>query len=90
MATAALRLGMGNTSTVKWFEGIGEVKIDWGPGYRIYLARDGETLIVLFGGGTKRRQKADIGWARELHVEYKAPKTARKKTPDVTPSGTKR
>ncbi len=86
MATAALRLGMGNTSTVKWFEGIGEVKIDWGPGYRICLARDGETLIVLFGGGTKRRQKADIGWARELHTEYKA----RKKTPDVTPSGTKR
>jgi putative addiction module killer protein len=46
---------LGNTSSVKWFAGIGEYVIDWGPGYRIYLAKDGESLIVLFGGGTKRR-----------------------------------
>jgi putative addiction module killer protein len=79
VAVATLRLEMGNTSNVKWFEGIGEVKIDWGPGYRIYLAKDGETLIILFGGGTKRRQEADIEWAKELHAEYKARKAARKK-----------
>ncbi len=51
--TAKLRLEMGNTSAIKWFEGIGEYRIDWGPGYRIYLAKDGESLIVLFGGGTE-------------------------------------
>ncbi len=51
---------LGNTSNVKWFAGIGEYVIDWGPGYRTYLAKDGESLIVLFGGGTKRRQQADI------------------------------
>jgi len=79
VAVATLRLEMGNTSNVKWFEGIGEVRIDWGPGYRIYLAKDGETLIILLGGGTKRRQKADIERAKELLAEYKTRKAARKK-----------
>lgn len=51
---------LGNTSNVKWFRGIGECRIDWGPGYRIYLAKDGETLVILFGGGTKKGQQADI------------------------------
>jgi len=60
---------------LKWFAGIGEYVIDWGPGYRIYLAKDGESLIVLFGGGTKRRQQADIARAKALHDEYKARKT---------------
>ena len=60
VATATLRVELGNTSNVRWFHGIGELKIDWCPGYRVYLAKDGETLIVLFGGGTKRRQPADI------------------------------
>jgi putative addiction module killer protein len=59
VVTAKLRMELGNTSNVKWFAGIGEYVIDWGPGYRIYLARDGDTLIVLFGGGTKRQQQAD-------------------------------
>ena len=67
---------------VKWFSGIGEYVIDWGPGYRIYLAKDGNALIVLFGGGTKRRQQADIDRAVVLHMEYKsrkAPKAAANK-----------
>jgi DNA-binding phage protein len=58
---------LGNTSNVKWFSGIGEYVIDWGPGYRFYLAKDGDSLIVLFGGGTKRRQQADIERAKALH-----------------------
>ena len=66
----------GNTSSVKWFAGIGAYVIDWGPGYRIYLAKDGEDLIVLFGGGTKRRQQADIERAKTLHAEYRARKAA--------------
>ena len=37
VVTAKLRLELGNTSSVKWFGGIGEYVIDWGPGYRIYL-----------------------------------------------------
>ena len=76
VATAKLRLSMGNTSRVKWFGGLGELVIDWGPGYRIYLARDGEQLIILFGGGTKRGQQADIDKARKLVAEYKARKVA--------------
>lgn len=43
-------------------------------GYRIYLAKDGDTLIVLFGGGTKRGQQRDIDRAKELLTEYKARK----------------
>lgn len=79
VAIATVRLGMGNTSNVKWFEGIGEYVIDWGPGYRVYLARDNELLIVLYGGGSKRRQQADIARARALHAEYKARKAAARK-----------
>ncbi len=56
VTVAKSRLELGNTSNVKWFDGIGEYKIDWGPGYRIYLAQDGKQLIVLFGGGTKKNQ----------------------------------
>ncbi len=68
---AKARLELGNTSNIKWFEGIGEYKIDWGPGYRIYLAQDGKSLIVLFGGGTKKKQQADINKAKKLLREYK-------------------
>jgi DNA-binding phage protein len=46
--------------------------IDWGPGYRLYLAEDGRELIILFGGGTKRRQQADIIRAKELHADSMA------------------
>ena len=78
VTTATLRLEMGNTSRVKWIGAIGEYRIDWGPGYRVYLARDGNALIILFGGGTKRRQPADIRRAEALFAEYKARKAAAK------------
>ncbi len=74
VTTALLRLAAGNTSRVKWFSGIGECVIDWGPGYRVYLAHDGPALVVLFTGGTKRRQEAHITRALALHDEYKARK----------------
>jgi putative addiction module killer protein len=71
VTVAKSRLELGNTSNIKWFDGIGEYKIDWEPGYRIYLARDGKQLIVLFGGGTKKGQQSDIEQAKELYQEYK-------------------
>src|SRR5665811_1607468 len=74
VVTAKLRLELGNTSSVKWFAGIGEYVIDWGPGYRIYLARNGEALIILFGGGTKRRQQKDIDQAKALHADTRTGK----------------
>ena len=51
--------------------GIGEYRINWDPGYRIYLAQEGNQLIILFGGGTKKNQQADIDKARQLYREYK-------------------
>jgi putative addiction module killer protein len=63
-------------SNVKWFSGIGEYVIDWGPGYRIYQVKDGGSWIVLFGGGTKRRQQADIQRAKGFDAEYKARRAA--------------
>ena len=67
---------MGNTSNVKGLGTIAEYRIDWGPGYRVYFGRDGETLAVLLGGGTKKNQDADIAQARTLWSEYKARKAA--------------
>jgi len=65
------RIAQGNFSNVEWFRGIGEYKIDWGPGYRVYLARDGKMIIVLLGGGTKKRQQKDIDRAVKLLESYK-------------------
>lgn len=76
VAVAKLRMELGHTSSIKWFDGIGQYVIDWGPGYRIYLAKDGDTLIVLFGGGTKRGQQRDIDRAKELLTEYRSRKRA--------------
>ncbi len=74
VSIALVRMELGNTSAIKWFSGIGEYRIDWGPGYRIYLAKERDTLIVLFGGGTKATQPADIHKAQALFAEYKARK----------------
>jgi putative addiction module killer protein len=71
IAVAVARLELGNTSNIKWFDGIGEYKIDWGAGYRIYLAQEGKQLIILLGGGTKKQQQADIERAKALYQEYK-------------------
>jgi putative addiction module killer protein len=74
ITVAKMRLELGNTSSIKWLRGIGEYVIDWGPGYRIYLAKEGEALIILFGGSTKRGQQKAIDQAIALHDEYKARK----------------
>jgi putative addiction module killer protein len=80
VATAIVRLELGNLSNVKWIGGgLGEYRIDWGPGYRLYLMRDGDELTILFVGGTKKRQQADIDRATSLMAEYKGRKAATKK-----------
>lgn len=76
VTVAKTRMELGNTSNIRWFRGIGEYVIDWGPGYRIYLAKDGETLIILFGGSTKKGQQKAIDQAVALHDEYKGRKKA--------------
>ncbi len=48
-----------------------EMRLDFGGGFRIYLARQGETYVILLGGGTKRRQQEDIQAAKERWKEYK-------------------
>jgi putative addiction module killer protein len=48
-----------------------ELKIDRGPGYRVYLGWDGKTLVILLGGGTKRRQQNDIEAALRRWRDYK-------------------
>ncbi|WP_299488978.1 type II toxin-antitoxin system RelE/ParE family toxin [Acaryochloris sp. IP29b_bin.137] len=76
VTVAISRLELGNTSNVKWFDGIGEYRINWGLGYRIYLIQDGKDLIILLGGGTKKNQQSDILQAKELSKEYKYRKKA--------------
>ncbi len=73
--TALSRLEQGYVSNVRSVgKGVSEYKIDFGPGYRIYFGRDGNTLIVLLGGGTKKRQNRDIESAQERWADYKARK----------------
>ena len=53
-------------------EGVMELKIDWGPGYRVYFARDGARVILLLCGGDKRTQQRDISNAIEYWKAYQA------------------
>ena len=48
------RLSYGLINDTKLFEGIGELRIDYGPGYRVYFCRRGGVLYILLCGGTKR------------------------------------
>jgi len=66
------RLTEGNTSNVKPIgEGAAELRIDRGPGYRIYFGWEGRVLVILLGGGTKRRQQNDIEAALTRWRDYK-------------------
>lgn len=72
VSVALARLEQGNLSNVKAVgEGVLEYRIDWGPGYRVYFGRAGETLVVLLTGGTKRRQQRDIDAAKTNWTDYK-------------------
>lgn len=72
VTTALTRLGQGNTSNVKGVgSGVFELKIDFGPGYRVYFGKDGQELVILLGGGTKKKQQRDIGNAQDCWKDYK-------------------
>jgi putative addiction module killer protein len=75
VTTALYRMEQGNLSNVKPVgQGVSEYRIDFGPGYRIYLGQDGAVLIILLGGGTKKGQNSDIQLARQRWREYKTRK----------------
>ena len=72
ITASVLRIENGNFSQAKRVgEGVSELRIDSGPGYRVYFGRDGGSLVILLGGGTKRLQSADIQTAKTLWAEYK-------------------
>ncbi len=53
-------------------EGVVELKIDYGPGWRIYYVKVGDQIIVLLGGGSKKQQQADIDAAKQRAKKYKS------------------
>ncbi len=66
------RIEQGHLSNVKGVgEGVLEYRLDFGPGYRMYFGRDGDVLVVLLAGGTKKRQQRDIEAARARWTDYK-------------------
>ena len=72
VATSLVRMEQGNLSNTKGVgAGVFECRIDFGPGYRVYFGRDGRTLIILLGGGTKKRQQKDVEQAKAIWKEYK-------------------
>jgi putative addiction module killer protein len=79
VSTAQTKLGLGNWSNVKGVGGgIYERVIDFGPGYRIYFGKDGDKVVILLAGGTKKRQDTDIINAKERWQDYKQRKKAEK------------
>jgi putative addiction module killer protein len=72
VVVALTPIRQGNLSNIKGVgSGIYEYRIDFGPGYRIYLGKDGERLLILVGGGTKKRQANDINLALARWQDYK-------------------
>ena len=75
VSMALYRLEHGNFSNAKGIGGgIFEYKIDFGPGYRIYFGKNGERIVIILSGGTKKRQQQDINTAKVYWQEYKARK----------------
>lgn len=80
VTTAVHRMEQGNFSSVKGVgAGVCEYRIDFGPGYRIYFGKDGDRLVILLAGGTKKRQDSDIAAAKGHWLDYK-----RRKRQEVT------
>ena len=74
---ALARIEQGNLASIKWFEGIGEIKIHWGPGLRIYMAKMEMHIILLLGAGTKGTQDKDIKQALHRWQQFKKRKSGK-------------
>jgi putative addiction module killer protein len=75
VATAVYRLSEGNFSNVKGVGGgVFEIRIDFGPGYRVYFGKDGDLLVILLGGSSKKDQQQAIAAAAKAWTAYKAAK----------------
>lgn len=72
ITVALTRIALDNLSNAKGVgAGVLEYRIDFGPGYRIYFGQDGPRLVILLGGGTKRRQQRDIELAHARWQDYR-------------------
>jgi len=70
IATRIRRLELGNPGDVKAVgEGVSEMRITYGPGYRVYFVQNGDTVVVLLCGGDKSTQSRDIAQAKQLAKE---------------------
>ena len=66
------RVSLGNFGDVEPVgEAVSELRVDWGPGYRVYFARAGKTILILLCGGDKRTQQRDIENAKTYLQDYK-------------------
>ena len=69
IAQRIVRLEAGLFGDAKFFDGIGELRIDFGPGYRVYFVQRGSEIVILLCGGDKSSQRKDINRARKLAEE---------------------
>lgn len=66
------RLATGNFGDCKpLHQGVWELRVDWGAGYRVYYAKVGDAIVVLLCGGDKRKQDADIDRAVHYLADFK-------------------
>src|SRR5271166_6882936 len=76
VAVAITRLAQGNFSNVKGVGGgVYECRVAFGPGFRTYFGKDGDRLVILLAGGTKKRQQKDIEDANARWQDYKRRKS---------------
>jgi putative addiction module killer protein len=65
------RVRQGNLGDCKGVgEGVSELRVDYGPGYRVYFGQKGQTLVILLCGGDKRTQERDIQRAKQYWQDY--------------------
>jgi putative addiction module killer protein len=77
VVAALYQLAAGNRSNMKGVgSGVFERKIDFGPGYRIYFGKDGDSVVILLGGSTKQRQQQAIEAAKARWAAYRRRKGA--------------